>query len=73
MTTERDHGGIGVRMIECPLDTTSVYRSRFLAVRDMRAANGRDPASGQGAGNESWIGLALALMILDLTRLMSGS
>ena len=67
MTTEHDHGEIGVRMIRCTLDATGVYRSRVLAFRDMRTANGRDPVSGHGAGNESWIGLALASNSAPLT------
>ena len=49
MTTEHDHGEIGVRMIRCTLDAAGIYRSRVLAVRDMRTAQGRDPVSGHGA------------------------
>jgi hypothetical protein len=28
MTTEHDHGEIGVRMIRCTLDAAGIYRSR---------------------------------------------
>ena len=39
------------------------------ALRDMRHANGRDPTTGQGVGNRSWIGLSIAMIVLDtLTR-----
>jgi hypothetical protein len=31
----------------------------------MRQANDRDPTTGSGDGNESWIGLSLAMIVLD--------
>jgi hypothetical protein len=37
----------------------------MLALRDMRQANGRDAVTGVGEGNESWIGLSLAMIVLD--------
>jgi hypothetical protein len=36
----------------------------------MRGASGRDPETGAGDGNESWIGLSLAMIVLDT---LSGS
>jgi hypothetical protein len=36
----------------------------------MRHANGRDPVTGLGEGNESWIGLSIAMIVLDT---LSGS
>jgi hypothetical protein len=53
-------------MISCDLDTTHIYSNLFLALRDMRSANGRDPATGTGDGNDSWIGLALGMIVLDI-------
>jgi hypothetical protein len=52
-------------MLQCPVRPMGVYRSRVLAMRDMRTANGRDAESGDGEGNASWIGLALGMMVLD--------
>jgi hypothetical protein len=31
----------------------------------MREANGRDPETGRGDGNDSWIGLALGMIVVD--------
>jgi hypothetical protein len=36
-----------------------------LALRDMREANGRNPATGARKGNRSWIGLSMAMIVLD--------
>ena len=65
VTTESDHGDTHVHMLQCPVKPKGVYRSRVLAMRDMRTANGRDAESGDGEGNGSWIGLALGMMVLD--------
>lgn len=68
MTTELDKGrvGEGGPMRSCDLDTTHVYSNLFLALRDMRSANGRCPTTGAGDGNDSWIGLALGMIVLDI-------
>jgi len=34
-------------------------------LRDIRSANGRDPETGDGDGNDSWIGLSIAMIVLD--------
>lgn len=53
-------------MLLCPLDeSTHLYPSLVLALRDMRSANGRNATTGVGEGNESWIGLSLAMIVLD--------
>ena len=57
-------------MLQCELRASNLYPSLVLALRDMRQANGRDPVTGDGQGNESWIGLSLAMVILDT---LSGS
>ncbi|MDG4834822.1 hypothetical protein O7627_36760 [Solwaraspora sp. WMMD1047] len=44
---------------------TSLYPTLVLAVRDMRTANGRNETTGEGTGNESWIGLSIAMTVLD--------
>jgi hypothetical protein len=65
VTTLRDHGGTPVEMLTCPVRPERRYISRDLALRDMRTANERDPESGAGDGNRSWIGLSLAMIVLD--------
>jgi hypothetical protein len=65
MTTERDHGNHEVEMLRCELRDSYLYPSLILALRDMREANGRDPTTGAGDGNQSWIGLSLAMIVLD--------
>lgn len=57
-------------MLQCPRSQSSLYPTLVLALRDMRQANGRDPETGTGDGNESWIGLSLAMIVLDT---LSGS
>ena len=57
-------------MLQCELRESRLYPSLVLALRDMRQANGRDPVTGAGSGNESWIGLCLAMTVLDT---LSGS
>jgi hypothetical protein len=52
-------------MLRCDLRSSNLYPSLILALRDMRDANGRDPATGDGDGNESWIGLTLGMIVLD--------
>jgi hypothetical protein len=65
MTTERDHGNHDLEMLRCELGNSHLYSSLVLALRDMRQANGRDPTTGAGDGNSSWIGLSLAMIVLD--------
>lgn len=65
MTTSRDQGGRSTSMLACPLNDTNLYRSLVLALRDLRLACGRDQVSGEGNGNESWIGLCLGMVVLD--------
>jgi hypothetical protein len=65
MTTLRDHGTTPVEMLTCPLRPERLYIPRDLALRDMRTANARDPETGAGDGNGSWIGLSLAMIVLD--------
>ena len=52
-------------MLPCSLRETNLYPSLVLALRDMRTANGRDPATGEGGGNDSWIGLTMGMIVLD--------
>jgi hypothetical protein len=65
MTTEHDHGSHELEMLRCELRGSHLYPSLVLALRDMRQANGRDPTTGAGEGNQSWIGLSLAMIVLD--------
>ncbi len=65
MTTEQDYWNNGQRMLHCELRSSNLYPALVLALRDMRKANGRDEATGAGEGNESWIGLSLAMIVLD--------
>lgn len=57
-------------MLRCELRDSNLYPSLVLALRDMREANGRDLVTGAGDGNRSWIGLSLAMTVLDT---LSGS
>jgi hypothetical protein len=52
-------------MLQCQLDNSNLYPRLVLALRDMRKANGRDPDTGMGGGNESWVGLSIAMIVLD--------
>jgi hypothetical protein len=52
-------------MLECPLLDTNLYSTLVLAVRDMRAAHGRDASTGEGEGTDSWLGLVLGMIVLD--------
>jgi hypothetical protein len=52
-------------MLQCPLRQTHLYPTLVLALRDMRCANGRDPTTGDGDGNDSWIGLIIGMTVLD--------
>ncbi|MEU3624818.1 hypothetical protein BS329_17900 [Amycolatopsis coloradensis] len=67
MTTELDKGCEGETgpMLSCHLNGTHTYSSLILALRDMRSANDRDPATDAGDGNDSWIGLVLGMIVLD--------
>ncbi|MGA8297587.1 MAG: hypothetical protein WB770_11140 [Acidimicrobiales bacterium] len=65
MTSELDHANSHVSMLRCELGSTSLYSSLVLAVQDMRTANGRDEVTGDGSGNDSWIGLTLGMTVLD--------
>lgn len=65
VTTLRDRGTLPVAMLTCPIHPEHRYLPRDLALRDMREANGRDPETGNGDGNRSWIGLSLAMIVLD--------
>lgn len=67
MTTLADKGGksgAGGRL-HCPVRAEHVYPPLELALRDMRTANGRNATTGDGPGNESWIGLCLGMIVLD--------
>ncbi|MET8846635.1 hypothetical protein [Amycolatopsis sp. NPDC004625] len=66
MTTELDKGPGAGPMLVCDLDETHTYTTWFLALRDMRTANGRNETTGAGEGNNSWIGLALGMIVLDI-------
>jgi len=52
-------------MLHCPLRQTHLCPTLVLALRDMRCANGRDPTTGDGAGNDSGIGLVIGMTVLD--------
>lgn len=65
MTTKRDHSKTPPNMLHCPLRPTSLYPTLVLALRDMRAAHGRDEVTGAGEGTPSWIGLTLGMVVLD--------
>ena len=63
--TEGLRSGRTTRMLQCPPRQSNLYPTLVLALRDMRQTNGRDPETGTGDGNESWIGLSLAMIVLD--------
>ncbi|WNV84724.1 hypothetical protein [Umezawaea sp. Da 62-37] len=65
MTTEIDRGDAPIRRMPCTTRPGTGYLPIELALRDMRTANGRDPDTGDGTGNESWIGLCLGMIVLD--------
>lgn len=66
VTTTLDVGrGDAPHMLQCPVTGTSLYPTLVLAVRDMRTANGRTETTGEGTGNASWIGLSIAMTVLD--------
>jgi hypothetical protein len=66
MTTQLDRGSDPApSMLRCEQRASNLYPSLVLALRDMRQANGRDLVTGDGEGNESWIGLSLGMVILD--------
>jgi len=66
MTTLADRGGTAVTRVDCALPSDrNVYMPLELALRDMRTANGRDENTGDGPGNESWIGVCLGVIVLD--------
>jgi hypothetical protein len=52
-------------MLQCPTREANLYPTLVLALRDMRSANGRDPTTGDGDGNDSWIGLVIGMTVLD--------
>jgi hypothetical protein len=66
VTTERDHGRRPPPMLPCPLqEGEHLFPSLVLALRDMRYANQRDRETGDGDGNQSWIGLSIGMIVLD--------
>jgi hypothetical protein len=66
VTTRSDHGKSSPSMLRCPLEEDEhLFRSLVLTLRDMRCANQRDPETGDGQGNTSWIGLAIGMIVLD--------
>jgi len=65
VTTTRDHGSNKQEMIRCPENSTSLYPSLALALRDLREANGRDEETGDRPGNFTWIALSMGMVVLD--------
>jgi hypothetical protein len=66
VATRLDHGKGKVPQRErCRLRKSNQYPTLHLALRDFRTANGRNPATGAGAGNQSWIALTLGMVVLD--------
>ncbi|MHB8539134.1 MAG: hypothetical protein ACYDCS_14120 [Candidatus Dormibacteria bacterium] len=65
MTTYRDRGTTPVAMLACPVRPEHLNIPRDLALRDMRTANGRERETADRDGNDSWIGLSLAMIVLD--------
>lgn len=71
MTTLVDDGTSPMpQMLQFDTRNSNLQPSLVLALRDMRLANGRDPQTGAGPGNGSWVGLSLAMIVLDT---LSGS
>jgi hypothetical protein len=67
MTTQLDRGSDPApSMLRCELQASNLYPNLVLALRDMRQANGRDLVTGDGEGNESWIGLSLGVASLEV-------
>jgi hypothetical protein len=52
-------------MLRFPIRPGHRYRPHELAIRDLREANGRDPTTGAGIPNHSWVALSLAMVVLD--------
>ena len=65
MTTARDQGTQEQHRLRCPLNDQMLYSPILLALRDLRTANGRDPETGDGRANESWIALSVGMVVLD--------
>jgi hypothetical protein len=65
VTSELDRWEADVQMLQCELQPHNLYPTPVLAMRDLRHANGRDPETGEGEGNESWIALSLGMIALD--------
>jgi hypothetical protein len=66
VTTKGDHGRSPPAMLRCPItDGRHLFPSLVLALRDMRHSNNRNPASGEGDGNDSWIALSIGMIVLD--------
>jgi hypothetical protein len=68
MTTEHDHGTRRTEMLYCETGWSGgivIESSMRRALRDMREANGRDPRTGAGRGNNSRVALVLAMIVLD--------
>jgi hypothetical protein len=65
MTTVHDRGQNDQQRLRRPLNATQIYSTILLAPRDLRTANGRDPESGYGVANESWIALTLGMVVPD--------
>jgi hypothetical protein len=69
VTTKRDHGKSPPLMLRCSAtEGRHLFPSLMLALRDMRHASGRNPETGEGDGNESWIGLSIGMIVLDTLR-----
>lgn len=65
MTTKIDCLADRGPLLQCPLGPGNAYPSLFLALRDLRQAHGRDPETGEGLANSSWIALSLGMIVLD--------
>lgn len=66
MTTLADRGTEQEpERLPCPLRAGKHQSTLTLALRDMRQAHGRDVVNGSGFGNESWVALVLAMIVLD--------
>lgn len=66
MTTMQDQGSSNepTRLL-CPEDMTGRPSTLTLALRDLRSVNGRDPVTGKGMGNQSWVALTMAMIVID--------
>jgi hypothetical protein len=65
MTTTADIGTSEVDRLYLPTRADHRYKRFHLAMRDLREANDRDPETGSGVANHSWIALALGMIVLD--------